>query len=105
MRFLIIDRGTTVETQQGVPPNIFHQAKEWVQEKMGEGKIAMAYALAGEHASCLVLDVDSLEELDDLLMEYPLSAYSIFEIYALSDIARSYDKAAKIYAKAARPAA
>ncbi len=101
MRFLAIDRGTIAETEPAFDPKIFLEAKEWMEKKMEEGKIAMAYALSGEHASCIVFDVDSLEELDDLLLEYPLSPYSAIEIYGLSDIARSFEKAAKTYGKAA----
>lgn len=101
MRFLVIDRGTTAETEPGFDPDVFLKARDWTVKKMEEGKIAMAYALSGEHASCIVFDVDSLEELDDLLLEYPLSPYSVFEIYGLSDIARSFEKAADTYKKAA----
>ncbi|MHB0975708.1 MAG: muconolactone Delta-isomerase family protein [Candidatus Aquicultorales bacterium] len=101
MRFLVIDRGTIAEYQSSATPDMFMECKRWVEGQMSAGSIAMAYALAGEQASCYVFEVDSLERLDDLLMEYPLSAYSVFEIYPLSDIGRSFEKAAEVYRQVA----
>jgi len=97
MKFLIIDRGGTIELPPSEVEAIFMRARDWVKEKMDEGKIENAYALAGEMSSMMVLNVNSHEELDDALQDYPLSNYSVFEIYPLSDALHSYEKAAQAF--------
>lgn len=105
MRVLVIDRGGTIELPPSNAEALFVNARDWVEEQMGKGKIEVAYALAGEMASMMVYNVDSNEELDDMLQEYPLSNYSIFEIYPLSDALHSFEKAAELFKKKRQMAA
>jgi len=97
VRFLVIDRGGTLELSPSEGEALFMAARDWVKQMMDKGKIELGYAMAGEMASAMIYNVDSHEELDDLLQEYPLSNYSVFEIYPLSDALHSFEKAAQSF--------
>lgn len=95
MRFLVIDRGGTIQLEPSEAKSLFLKARDWVSDMMNRGKIELSYALAGQMASVMVYNVESHEELDDLLQEYPLSNYSVFEIYPLSDVLHSFETASQ----------
>ncbi len=97
MRFLVIDRGGTIELPPAQGRNLFIEARDWVRERMDEGKVELAYAMSGQMSSVMVYNVSSNEELDDMLQEYPLSNYAVFEVYPLSDALHSYEIAAKSF--------
>jgi len=97
MKFLVIDRGGSIELSPTEGESLFMQTRDWVRDMMDSGKIEMAYALSGEMASVMIYNVESNEELDDMLQDYPLSNYSVFEIYPLSDALRSFEKAAGVF--------
>lgn len=105
MKFLVIDRGGTIDVTAVVAEDPFTMARDWVREMMDKGKIETAYALAGEMASVMIFNADSHEELDDMLQDYPLSNYSVFEIYPLSDALHSYEKAAQAFTRRRQMAA
>ncbi|MBE0446973.1 MAG: hypothetical protein IBX64_02515 [Actinobacteria bacterium] len=99
MKFLVIDRGGTIDVTVVAAEDLFTRARDWVKEMTDKGKIETAYALAGEMASVIIFNADSHEELDDMLQDYPLSNYSVFEVYPLSDALHSYEKAAQAFAQ------
>lgn len=105
VRFLVIDRGGTLMLPPAEAQTIFSSAGDWVRHMMDQGKIEMAYAMAGQMASVMVFNVDSHEELDDMLQDYPLSNYSVFEIYPLSDALHSFEKASQVFSGRGRMAA
>ena len=97
MRFLVIDRGGTIELPPPRGQDLFMEARDWVKEGIDKGKIKLAYAMSGQMSSVMVYNVDSNEELDDMLQDYPLSNYAIFEVYPLSDALHSYETAANAF--------
>lgn len=97
MRFLVIDRGGSIELSPTEGESLFMQARDWVKDMMAKGKIEVAYALSGEMSSAMIYNVESNEELDDMLQDYPLSNFSVFEVYPLSDALRSFEKAGSVF--------
>ncbi len=97
MKFLVIDRGGSIELSPTEGESLFIETRDWVKGMMDKGKIEIAYALSGEMASVMVYSVESNEELDDMLQDYPLSNYSVFEVYPVSDALRSFEKAAGVF--------
>jgi len=65
MRFLVIDRGGTIELPPAEGKALFTRARDWAKEMMDKGVIETGYALAGEMASMMIYNVSSHEELDD----------------------------------------
>lgn len=105
MKFLVIDRGGTLTLPSPEAQTIFSSARDWVKQMMDGGKIETAYAMAGQMASVMIFNVGSHEELDDMLQDYPLSNYSVFEIYPLSDALHSFEKASQIFSRRGQMAA
>lgn len=97
MRFMVIDRGGTLELPPSEAESLFRRSADWVKDKMDKGKIEVGYAMSGQMSSVMIYNVDSNEELDDLLQEYPLSNYSIFEVYPLSDAIHSFETAGRMF--------
>lgn len=105
MRFLVIDRGGTIELPPSQGYDLFMKTRDWVRRMMDEGKIELAYALSGQMSSVMVYNAGSHEELDDMLQDYPLSNYAVFEVYPLSDALHSFEKAAQSFRERGKLAA
>jgi muconolactone delta-isomerase len=54
-------------------------ASTWqvIKQLEGNGKVITGGAFVGQRAGCVIVDVDSNEELADLLNRLPLSAYQV----------------------------
>ncbi|HEY3375581.1 MAG TPA: muconolactone Delta-isomerase family protein [Candidatus Aquicultor sp.] len=98
MKFLVIDRGGTIDLSPTEAQTLFDGTGAWVRRMMDAGKIEVAYALSGQMSTAMICNVGLHEELDDLLLEYPLSNYALFEIYPLSDALHSFAKASQTFA-------
>ncbi|MFZ3206948.1 MAG: muconolactone Delta-isomerase [Pseudomonas sp.] len=57
--------------------------KELAQRLMREGKWRHLWRIAGQYANYSVFDLDSVQELHDVLMQLPLFPYMEIEIDAL----------------------
>lgn len=104
MKFLVISKPKSV---LDVPPRVLEawlrSSKEWFREMMTDGKIERTYALAGELAGSMnIFEVQTNEELDDLIQDIPMSSMVEFEIYPLSDTIRALEMGAKSSEKASR---
>lgn len=87
MLFYVI-RGPKVEgPPPAAPPKEFMElvVKEWqhVIDLMDKGKVAAAYAYIDKPGGFIVCDVESREDLDELLMTLPMHPYSNFQITPL----------------------
>jgi muconolactone delta-isomerase len=70
-------------------------ASTWQTIKQLEenGKVISGGAFVGQRAGCVIVDVDSNEELADLLNRLPLSAYLEWEVIPLISADRALDSA------------
>jgi muconolactone delta-isomerase len=62
---------------------------EWVRKQTASGKIEQVWGFAGLQAGTGIANVNSLEELDALMIEFPFAPFSDIEIYGLVDIGKS----------------
>jgi len=70
-------------------------ASTWqvIKQLEGNGKVITGGAFVGQRAGCVIVDVDSNEELADLLNRLPLSAYLDWEVVPLITAERALDSA------------
>ncbi len=70
-------------------------ASTWqvIKQLEGSGKVIAGGAFIGQRAGCVIVDVDSNEELADLLNRLPLSAYLDWEVVPLISADRALDSA------------
>lgn len=70
-------------------------ASTWqvIKQLEGSGKVIAGGAFIGQRAGCVILDVESNEELADLLNRLPLSAYLDWEVVPLISAERALDSA------------
>ena len=85
MKFLVM---TTIKSQP--PPDMLpalHQAsQQWAAEARKSGKLDALYSISGQSGGMAIVNVDSLEELDDRIQAYPLTPYSETQTIPLGDI-------------------
>jgi muconolactone delta-isomerase len=95
MKFLVITKA-----KHFVPPEVLSQLidamEPWVNRNAG--KIEQTWGFAGIAGGGGILTVDSLEELDAVMMEFPLGPVSDIEIIPLVDLADSIKRMKEVMA-------
>ena len=85
MRFLVVNK-----SKFPFPPemaaSLFDAQQGWIDANMKSGKMEQVWSLAGLQGGGGILNVDSLEELDGILISMPLGPFSEREVYGLGDI-------------------
>ncbi len=85
MKFLV-----TIIRKQSPPPEIMpalvEATTQWIAWAKGSGKFDVIYSVAGQPGGLAIVDVSSLEELNDLVQGYPMTPFSDVQTLPLSDI-------------------
>ena len=85
MKFLVI----TIQ-KWPIPPEMLPALTEatvqWIAEAKKTGKMEALYSIAGQSGGMGIGNVDSLEELDDIVQGIPMGAFSDVQVFPLSDI-------------------
>ena len=95
MRFLIHTKLRQVPPPE-MAPALLEGSLEWLRRYKEAGKIEQAWELAGMLGGGGIGNVDSAEELDDLMREWPYQPLVDIEIYPLADLERSWQKALEL---------
>jgi hypothetical protein len=76
-----------------MPPPVdqIRRAQEWLRTRVDDGRFECAYAFPGG-GGCGIGRADSLEELMDDLLEYPLSPFVEYEVKPLVDMDTAFEK-------------
>jgi len=83
MRFLIISK-TKYMAPPEVMPSLVDATLAWTRKY--EKQIEQIWSFAGQQAGGGIADVESLEELNTILGEFPLCLFSETEVYPLVDL-------------------
>jgi muconolactone delta-isomerase len=85
MRFLLVTK-----SKAPFPPEIaiglVDAMEGWVQKYTASGKIEQSWGFAGLQGGGGILKVNSLEELDAIMAQFPFAPFSDTEIYGLADL-------------------
>lgn len=89
MRFLIISHKSHPIPQEAAIP-ILEAMREWVKRHTASKKLEQVFNFAGLLGGGGIANVNSPEELDAIMAEYPINMFVKTEIYALTDSDRSF---------------
>ena len=96
MQFLIV-------TKQSVPPppevavQLLDAMFEWTKRYTGNGKVRETWGFAGQQGGGGILNVESFDELDTIMTEFPFAPFSTIEIYPLVDLIPSLERAKQVW--------
>ena len=90
MRFLVVTKST-----HPIPPEVFggliDAMTAWTRRY--EAKMEQVWAFAGIPGGCGIIIIDSLDELDAIMVEFPFGPFSDIEIYPLVDLGAALQRA------------
>lgn len=96
MKFLVISKPTyPVPLEIAVDLNKAMMA--WIDEHTKSGKIEASWAFSGLSGGGGIFNVDSLDELDTVMMGFPFAPFSEMEIFGLSDLAGRLERWQAMY--------
>jgi muconolactone delta-isomerase len=99
VRFLVISNPKFMTPPEMIP-DLVDAMSAWVEQHTVSGKLEFAWSLAGQVGGGGIVNVDSAEELDAIMVGYPFGPFSEVEVYALADLEASL-QGAKAAAEAA----
>jgi muconolactone delta-isomerase len=84
MRFLVVSKVSPLPRELAIPLLEAHEA--YCRAYLSNGKFEQVFAFAASSGGGCITEVDSLEELDAIMSEYPLGPFSQTEVYPLMDL-------------------
>jgi muconolactone delta-isomerase len=91
MRFLI-----TGKNKFPLPPEMAEAVLDatiaWAKKYSGNGKIEQLWGLAGMAGGGGIVNVDSPDELDTIMIEFPLGPFTDLEVYPLTDFTATLER-------------
>ncbi len=91
MRFLIAGKNK-YQMPPEMAPAIVDATIAWAKKYTGNGKIEQLWGLAGMSAGGGIANVDSADELDAIMTEFPLGPFTDIEVHPMVDLAGSMEK-------------
>jgi muconolactone delta-isomerase len=92
MRFLVV-------TKQSTPPppemaiGLLEALSAWARRHQESGKIEQTWGFVGLPAGGGIMNVESLEELDGIMAEFPMGPFSTIEILGLVELEPALQRA------------
>ncbi len=85
MKFLVVTK-----SNQPLPPemamDLVDAMEGWARKYTTSGKIEQTWGFAGIQGGGGIVNVNSLEELEAIMAEFPFAPFSDIEIYGLTDL-------------------
>ena len=85
MRFLVVTMSKTPMPPEAMPM-LLEGMTAWVDEHRSSGKFEQVWSFAGLQGGGGILNVDSLDELDAIMADFPFGPFSDITIYGLADL-------------------
>ena len=85
MRFLVLSTMREALPPERVLP-LIGSMRGWMWEHRSTGKLAEDFSLAGRNGSGRILEVESHEELTEIMAGFPFGPFSDIEVFPLSDL-------------------
>jgi muconolactone delta-isomerase len=94
MRYLVITEQKTPMPPEMVP-GLLTALKVYNARHRAAGTIEQSWSFAGLMGGCAILNVGALEELDEVMTEFPLGPFCDIKIYGLVDFTTAIDAVQK----------
>ncbi len=102
MRFLVVTK-----SRMPFPPEmamgLIDAMEGWVRKYTASGKFEQVWGVAGAQAGGGILNVNSLEEVDAIMAEFPFGPFSDVEVYGLVDLETTLNNAKQAIQGMAQP--
>ena len=98
MQFLVITKQTGPPPPEMVVP-LIEAMQAWVAEGRASGTNKSSWSFAGMPGGSGFIEVDSHEELDEIMIRFPFAPFSSIEIIALADIDKALEGVKATYQK------
>ncbi len=99
MRFLVITKSSGPAPPD---PSLVDAMNAWLDEH--DEKMEQSWSFAGLNGGGGILNVESLEELDDIMAAFPFGQFSTVEVYGLADLSRSLENLRTLMSRMAEQA-
>jgi hypothetical protein len=73
------------------PPELMRGAQEWIHAKESDGTFECCYAFV-EGGGCAIGNADSLEQLMEDLLDYPLAPFVDYDVTPLIGVDAAFDR-------------
>lgn len=89
MRFLVVTKSRSPS-----PPNpeMVNAMSEWLDQHERSGKMEQSWSFAGTIGGGGILNVDSHDELDEIMGGFPFAPFSHVEVYPLTDLRKTLER-------------
>lgn len=94
MRYLVVTNQKTPAPPE-MTLGLLAAMKAFNARYTAAGKVEHSWGFAGLSGGGAVLNVSSLEELDEIMAEFPFGAFADIQIYGLVDLNKALDTASK----------
>jgi len=91
MRFLVIGKNRS-PVPPDIAPALFDAMIAWVNKIKASGKVEALWGTAGVAGGGAILNVDSADELDAIMIEFPFAPFSEITIVLIVDIVESLQR-------------
>ena len=98
MRFILIGRMAHPLPPEAAVP-LMEGFAAWVNKYQGNGKLEQGWGFAGQMAGAMILNVDSHEELEEIMNEWPIAPiapFAQYDLHATVDLGTAIERAAKV---------
>ncbi|MHB1133361.1 MAG: muconolactone Delta-isomerase family protein [Chloroflexota bacterium] len=95
MKFLVVTKQNTSPPPEMVVP-LIESTMDWTNKYSSSGKMQESWAFAGVTGGGGIVNVESLDELDAIMSEFPFAPFSSIEVFPLVDLARSLERGKQV---------
>ena len=100
MKFLVMPiQKQTLPPEMGLA--LIEATIQWKDQVKRSGKFDAIYSIAGQPGGLGIVNVDSLEELNDRIAEYPMTPFCDVQVLPLSDVDQAMAKQHELLKKMA----
>jgi muconolactone delta-isomerase len=96
MKFLVTSEPTSPMPPEAAP-GLMDALMAWAKRYTESGEIEAVWATAGKAGGGGIINVDSLEELDAIMVEFPVGVFSEIQIVPIVDLNASLERAKRAF--------
>lgn len=96
MKFLVITKPVYPIPPEAAP-GLMDAMTAWVNQNTDSGKFEVTWAFAGKSGGGGIVNVDSLDELDAIMVGFPFGPFSEIEIHPIVDLNDSIQRSKQAF--------
>ena len=101
MKFLVTSR-VKYQMPPEAAPGLMDALSAWAKKYVDNGKLEIVWANAGKPGGGAIVNVASLEELDAIMIEFPIGPFSEIDVVPITDLQVSLERSKQMFQAMAR---